>query len=65
MVTKRQLGLLLILGALLALIGLPVLDALGFGQFAGSGPAQRIAMGAAVVVGVIGLTLLPLGNRPA
>lgn len=31
----------------------------------GIGPAQRLALGACVAVALIGLTLIPLGERPA
>ncbi len=65
MVTKRQLGLLFILlgtGAAVAMFGM---DILGAGQFQGIGPAQRRALLAAGVAVLVGLSLLPLGDRPA
>jgi len=65
MVTKRQLGLLFILlgiGAAVAMFGM---DILGAGQFQGIGPAQRRALLAAGAAVLVGLSLLPLGDRPA
>jgi hypothetical protein len=63
--TKRQLGLLcLLLGSSLAVVTLAA-DLVGAGRFGGLGPAQRQALAAAGLLLVFGLTLLPLGNRPA
>lgn len=63
--TKRQLGLVLsLLG--LALIGGPwLLDLLTLTAFDGSGPLQRnLALGGLALM-LIGISLLPLGQRPA
>lgn len=65
MVTKRQLGLLFILLGVGAAVAMFAIDLLGAGQFQGIGPAQRRALLAASLAVIIGLTLLPLGNRPA
>ena len=65
MITKRQLGIGLILLSLFAVAGSFVIDFLGAGQFQGIGPAQRLALIAAGAVFLVGLTLLPLGDRPA
>lgn len=63
--TKRQLGWLIIsAGVTLALASLLV-DVVGAGQFGGLGPAQLQAIGAGTLIILFGLTLLPLGNRPA
>jgi hypothetical protein len=63
--TKRQLGrLCLLLGLGLGLAAL-VADFVGAGRFGGLGPAQRQALAAAGLLFVFGLSLLPLGNRPA
>lgn len=65
MISKRQLGLILVgLGAA-AVVGSFAVDLVGAGQFQGIGPAQQrilIVSGLAVLVG---LTLLPFGDRPA
>ena len=65
MVTKRQLGLLFILLGVGTAVGLFAMDLLGAGQFQGIGPAQRRALLAAGAAVLLGLSLLPLGNKPA
>ena len=63
--TKRHLGLLLlIIGVLgfVAIIGIDVLDA---GRQGGIGPAQRLGLGAMLLLSCIGLSLIPLVNAPA
>jgi hypothetical protein len=64
-ITKRQLGIGFILISLAAVVGSFAFDLLGGGQFQGIGPAQRIALIAASIVLLVGLSLLPLGDRPA
>lgn len=64
-ITKRLLGIIFILVGALAIIGSIVMDLLGGGQFSGIGPAQQKAMLAAGIVIVVGITLLPLGDKPA
>lgn len=65
MVTKRQLGLLFILAGLGAVLAMFAIDLIGAGQFQGIGPAQRRALIVAVLIVLVGVSLLPLGNRPA
>ena len=65
MVTKRQLGLLFILLGAGAAAAMFAMDFLGAGQYQGIGPAQQKALIAAAIVVAVGLTLLPLGDRPA
>ncbi len=65
MVTKRQLGLIFILLGVGAAVAMFAMDMLGAGQFQGIGPAQRRALIVAALAVVVGLTLLPLGDRPA
>jgi len=65
MVTKRQLGMLFIFLGLGAAVAMFAIDMLGAGQFQGIGPAQRRALIAAGLVFIAGLTLLPLGDKPA
>lgn len=64
-ISKRQLGLGLFLLGLLAIVGMLAIDLLGAGQFQGIGPAQRRTMLVAGLVAVLGLSLWPLGDRPA
>ncbi|MCI0398049.1 MAG: hypothetical protein L0332_14105 [Chloroflexi bacterium] len=65
MITKRQLGIGFIVLGLLLVAGLLAVDRLGAGNFQGIGPAQRLAMLAGGLLVLAGMTLLPLGNRPA
>lgn len=63
--TKRQLGLLLVVMGVGAAGLLLAVDLLGAGRSAGIGPAQRLALAGAGLLALVGLSLLPLGNRPA
>ncbi len=63
--TKRQLGwLILAAGSALSAITLAA-DLVGAGQFTGLGPAQQQALGLGLLLLLFGVTLLPLGDRPA
>ena len=63
--TKRQLGWLIVsAGALIALAGLGAY-LLGLGQFRGFGPAKQQVLGLGLLLVLLGLTLVPLGDRPA
>jgi hypothetical protein len=63
--TKRQLGLLLILGGLAGFLGIIAIDVLDAGREGGIGPAQQIALALMVTLAVVGLTLIPLKDTPA
>lgn len=63
--SKRQLGLLFILLGILLAIALFAADLLGASQFGGIGPMQRLGLLGAIALVILGLTLLPLGDRPA
>ncbi|WP_420627654.1 hypothetical protein [Candidatus Leptofilum sp.] len=63
--TKRQLGLIFIGLGVLGAVGLLGVDLVGAGQFNGIGPTQRLGLLAAGAVILVGLTLLPLGDKPA
>ena len=63
--TKRQLGWLCLgAGALVSVAALAA-DLVGAGRFGGLGPAQRQALAGGAALLVFGLSLLPLGHRPA
>jgi hypothetical protein len=64
-VSKRLLGALMLTGGAGGLIGLLALDVIRGTLESGFGPVQQAAMGACAVLAVVGLTLLPLGKRPA
>ena len=63
--TKRHLGIALLIVGSLAFIAIMLIDVLDVGREGGIGPAQRIALGASIGLALLGLTLIPLGNRPA
>ena len=63
--SKRQLGILFIGVGVLAIVGMFGMDLVGAGQFNGIGPAQKNGMIVSAVAIVLGLTLVPLGDRPA
>ena len=64
-ITKRQLGIMLLIIGFLGAVGILAIDILNVGQQGGVGPAQAFALGIMVVIAVIGLTLIPLGDTPA
>jgi hypothetical protein len=63
--TKRLLGLLLLIGGIAAFVAIMSVDILDVGREGGIGPAQRIALGGAVVIALIGLTLIPIRDQLA
>lgn len=63
--TKRQLGWIFIGLGTVGVLGLFGIDLIGAGQFNGIGPTQRLGLLAAGAVILVGLTLLPLGDKPA
>lgn len=65
MVTKRQLGIFFIVLSMLAIAGIFAIEWFGAGNFQGIGPVQRVALGISAISGLVGLSLLPLGDRPA
>ena len=65
MVTKRQLGLLLMAGGLGLLALVFGIDLVRSGEWQGMGPYQQIGTAAGVIMVLVGLSLLPLGERPA
>ena len=46
-------------------LGILAMDVVGAGNEAGIGPLQRLALLAAGALVLFGLTLIPLGSRPA
>jgi hypothetical protein len=63
-ITKRMLGALLIACGALAFIGISLLDALR-GTLGDFGSAQLLALAGSLGMCLVGLSLLPLGDRPA
>jgi hypothetical protein len=65
MITKRLLGIGFILIGLLGIATMFIRDLVGAAQFEGIGPAQQLALVVGGVIILVGLSLLPLGDRPA
>jgi hypothetical protein len=63
--SKRLLGLLMLVGGAAAFAGILAIDLLDVGREGGIGPAQQIALAAAALCALVGVTLIPLGDRPA
>jgi hypothetical protein len=63
--SKRLLGLLMLLGGVGTFFGILAIDLIDVGREGGIGPAQQIALAAALIIAIVGLTLIPLGDRPA
>ena len=64
-ISKRLLGVAFIAAGILAAVGSFINDLLGAGQFQGVGPTQRLVLIGAGLVVLVGITLLPFGDRPA
>ncbi len=65
MITKRWLGIGLAAGGLLLVLALLAVDLIGAGDYQGIGPAQRLGLLGGGALLLIGLSLIPLGDRPA
>ncbi len=65
MITKKQLGIILVAMGIVGTAAIFAVDVVGAGEFQGIGPAQRVALLAAGAIILLGLTLLPLGDKPA
>ncbi len=65
MVTKRHLGLFLLAVGLTALIAILASDMIGAGRHDGVGPVQQLALTAVSLIALLGISLLPFGDRPA
>jgi hypothetical protein len=63
--SKRQLGLLLTITAVVAFVAVLGIDIVDAGREGGIGLMQRLALVGLVGVFLLGLTLLPLGKDPA
>jgi hypothetical protein len=62
--TKRHLGVILLGAGLVLFVGMFVVEAMK-SQSDGIGTVQKLSILVGVTSVVVGLTLLPLGNRPA
>jgi len=65
MITKRQLGIVLLATGLVAIIAILAVDWIGAGKFSGVGPVQKLALAGGSLIVALGISLIPLGDRPA
>jgi hypothetical protein len=65
MVTKRQLGIIVIGVTFLGVAAIVGVDLVGAGEWSGFGPLQRMGVGIGFVGILVGIILILLGNRPA
>jgi len=65
MVTKRQLGIIVILVSLLVVLGVVAVDFIGAGKWSGFGPLQRAGIGLSLAAIAVGCILVRLDDRPA
>ncbi|MGC9399853.1 MAG: hypothetical protein ACP5HM_12045 [Anaerolineae bacterium] len=65
MVTKRQLGFVIIAVGVLLLLAAVVVDLVGAGGWGEFGPLQWLAVGLGALALVAGVPLVRLGDRPA
>ena len=65
MVTKRQLGIIVVVITFLGVAGIVGVDVAGAGEWSGFGPLQQMGIGIGVVGIIVGVILILLGNRPA
>lgn len=62
-ITKRMLGILLIAAGIAGLVGVFAIDAIR--SRSDFGPSQQLGLLASIGMLIVGISLLPLGNRPA
>jgi hypothetical protein len=63
--TKRQVGWLFVLAGAVLMLAAVGADLVRAGRFTGFGPAQQQALGGGLLLLLFGLSLFPLGHRPA
>ena len=65
MISKRQLGFGILISGFLIGLALFVKDFVGLAEYAGIGPLERNLYIAAIILILLGLSLIPFGNKPA
>lgn len=63
--TKRQLGLLFLVGGIAGFLTILAVDIIDAGREGGIGPVQRAALGGTIALALLGLSLLFAGDHPA
>jgi hypothetical protein len=64
-ITKRMVGIALALSGLAMVGGTLAVDLVGAGKWGNLGPAQQLAIVVGAAVSLVGLSLIPLGDKPA
>jgi len=65
MITKRQLGVIVIVLTLIGVAGIIGVDFVGAGEWSGFGPLQQMGVGVGIVGIIAGVILILRGNHPA
>lgn len=65
MITKRQLGIFVLVVAFVVAASSVAVDLAGAGEWSGFGPLQQLGLAAGLVLAVVGFFLVRLGDRPA
>jgi hypothetical protein len=65
MITKRQLGVIVIVLTLIGVAGIIGVDVVGAGEWSGFGPLQQMGVGVGIVGIIAGVILILRGNHPA
>jgi hypothetical protein len=63
--SKHLLGILLLIIGVGGFVAILMIDVLDVGREGGIGPSQRIALGTAAALTLLGMSLIPLGSDPA
>jgi len=64
-ISKRLLGIFLLIIGTGSFFGILAIDIFDVGRQGGIGPSQQAALALTLIVALIGLTLIPLGDKPA
>jgi hypothetical protein len=64
-ISKRLLGFILVIVGIVGFTAILMIDLLDVGREGGVGPSQQIALSLMLAVIALGVTLIPLGSRPA
>lgn len=64
-VTKRQLGIFLLVSGGIGFTIILLIDLFNAGREGGIGPAQLLALVMMLIIAVVGASLIPLGDKPA
>lgn len=63
--TKKQLGILLLIGGVVGFAVILAVDIIDAGREGGIGPVQRVALGGTITLAILGFTMIFAGDSPA